>query len=102
LAAEWFNEKAILETDCKSLAAMLQNKEGLKSRLHFIIREAQAGENRLPAWRVEYARREQNRAMHELAQLAKRTKHSAVRCLRCPSCIEQIVAQEYNNSTSKF
>ncbi|OEL26622.1 hypothetical protein BAE44_0012361, partial [Dichanthelium oligosanthes] len=69
LAAEWCNEKVILETDCKSLVAILQNKEGLKSRLYFIIREVQAERSRLSVWKVERANREQNRTAHELAAL---------------------------------
>ncbi|OEL23865.1 hypothetical protein BAE44_0015116, partial [Dichanthelium oligosanthes] len=66
------------------------------------LRPMRSRGNRLPAWKVEHSKKEQNSAAHELAQLAKRTKHSAVWRLRCPMCIEQIVAQECNNSISEF
>ncbi|OEL14674.1 hypothetical protein BAE44_0024308 [Dichanthelium oligosanthes] len=88
LAADWYVRNVILETDCKSLVGMLQSKEGLKSRLHFIDKEAQEFGNRLPAWSVNPTRREKNGAAHELAYLAKHTEHAAVWHMRCPVCIE--------------
>nr|TKV94619.1 hypothetical protein SEVIR_9G307200v2 [Setaria viridis] len=42
-------------------------------------------------------RREQNGAAHELAQLAKHTRHAVVWHMRCPVCIEQVIAQECNS-----
>lgn len=78
LAAEWCDQKAILESDCSIVAGMLAKRDGGRSNLKFILEEAMAAGGRLPAWKIVHTRRECNSATHELAQLAKRTKHSAV------------------------
>jgi hypothetical protein len=52
--------------------------------------------DRLPAWEVTHSRRESNGVAHELAQLAKRTKHSAVWRFAAPVCVEQLIARDSN------
>ncbi|KAF8776631.1 hypothetical protein HU200_003355 [Digitaria exilis] len=47
-------------------------------------------------WKVVHKRRESNRVAHELAQLAKRTKHSAVWRFAIPVCVEHLIAQDCN------
>lgn len=48
----------------------------------------------MPEVVFQAVRRERNFVAHELAQLAKRTNHTAVWRLRAPRCVEQLVAQE--------
>jgi ribonuclease HI len=96
LAAEWCPQKAVLVTDCSSVATMLASKNGGRSPLKFIIDETIETGHRLSAWTVIHKRRESNRVAHELAQLAKRTRHSAVWQFAAPLCVEQIIARECN------
>lgn len=101
LAAEWCRKKVILETGCSSLAGMLQDREGYKSRLRFIIKEAQDTGCSLPAWLVEHTKRGQNGVgqngvAHELAQLAKRIGLTAMWYLCSPACVEQLIARDCN------
>jgi ribonuclease HI len=96
LLATKFNQGVILETDCGPIAAMLEAKSAQRSYLKFIVDEAiEAGSN-LTQWQIVHKRRESNVAAHELAQLAKRTKHSAVWRFAAPVCVEPIVARECN------
>jgi hypothetical protein len=96
LLATKFSQGVILETDCGPIAAMLEAKSAQRSYLKFIVDEAiEAGSN-LTQWQIVHKRRESNVAAHELAQLAKRTKHSAVWRFAAPVCVEPIVARECN------
>lgn len=53
--------------------------------------------SRLPEWKaIHMKKRERNRAAHELAQLAKRSKHTAVWRFLVPTCVEQVIAQDCN------
>jgi ribonuclease HI len=83
-----FNQSIILETDCVTIVAMLAEKSGQHSDLKFIVDEAIEASNSIPRWQVVHKRRESNAAAHELAQLAKRTKHSAVWRFAAPVCVE--------------
>ncbi|KAF8654443.1 hypothetical protein HU200_061628 [Digitaria exilis] len=58
LAAEWVRRPTILESDCSNVIAALRPQPKICE--------------------VKSVRRECNRVPHELAQLAKRTVHSAV------------------------
>ncbi|KAK3146800.1 hypothetical protein QOZ80_3BG0272180 [Eleusine coracana subsp. coracana] len=89
LAAEWCREKAILEMDCTTVGAMLRQPYLQKSTLSFIIYESIELSRQLPELVVECVKREQNSVAHELAQLAKRTKHSAVWRLRAPCALNR-------------
>uniref|UniRef100_K3ZD33 RNase H type-1 domain-containing protein n=1 Tax=Setaria italica TaxID=4555 RepID=K3ZD33_SETIT len=80
LAAEWCDQKAILESDCSIVAGMLAKRDGGRSNLKFILEEAMAAGGRLPAWKI----------------LAERTKHSAVWRFMTPMCVEQIIARDCN------
>ena len=98
LAKEWCPSRAILETDCSSMVRALSVQEEQRSRLKFIIDEAKGAGEGLTEWTVVHTRREResNGVAHELAQLAKRNRHSAVWCFVAPACVEQLVAQECN------
>ncbi|GJN11055.1 hypothetical protein PR202_ga29216 [Eleusine coracana subsp. coracana] len=97
LAAEWCREKAILEMDCTTVMAMLRRPHLQKSLLSFIICESIDISRQLPELVVDCVKRERNSVAHELAQLAKRTKHSAGWRLRAPMCVEQTIARECNS-----
>ena len=71
LAAEWCPSKVILESDCNYVVGLLRHGKSL-------LEETREAGNILPEWTTVHVRRERNRAAHELAQLAKRTTHSAV------------------------
>ncbi|RLN11245.1 hypothetical protein C2845_PM09G04950 [Panicum miliaceum] len=94
LAAEWCTSAVILELDCLPLRNLFGTRNGERSTLRFILEEALDAGRALPHWEFAHTRRECNRAAHELAQLAKRTKHSVVWRFRSPSCVEQIIAQD--------
>ena len=64
--------------------------------LKFIVDETVQEGRRLPEWKVIHKKGVCNRAAHELTQLAKRTKHSAVWCFSSPVCVEHIIAQDCN------
>lgn len=96
LAAEWCPSKVILESDCNYVVGLLRHGNFQRSRLKFLLEETREAGNMLPEWTTVHVRRERNRAAHELAQLAKRTTHSAVWRFTAPICVEQIIAQECN------
>ncbi|TVU33020.1 hypothetical protein EJB05_24799, partial [Eragrostis curvula] len=85
-ASEWCRKKAIVESDCLSVE--------LKSLLVFLIRELKQISASLPDVVFQAVKRERNSVAHELAQLAKRTTHTAVWRTRAPRCVESLVAQE--------
>ena len=97
LAAEWCNQPAMLSTDSSSVAGVLKARNVEHSHLKFILEEAVEAGDKLPSWDVSHSRRESNGAAHELAQLAKRTKHSAVWRFASPVCVEQIIARDCNH-----
>lgn len=97
LAAEWCNQRAILSTDCSTIAEILNSRDLRRSQLKFILEEALDAGDRLPLWVVTHSKRESNGAAHELAQLAKRMKHSAVWRFASPVCVEQIIARDCNH-----
>jgi ribonuclease HI len=94
LAAAQRIQRAVLETDSSSIAAMLARKGGDGSPLKFIVDEALEAGDSLAEWAVVYKRRESNSVAHELAQLAKLSRESAVWQLAEPACVEQIIARE--------
>jgi ribonuclease HI len=96
LAAKWCRQNIILETDCSTVASMLSVGSGMRSCLKFTIDEAIEAGSKLPQWKIIHMRRESNSVSHELAQLAKRTKDSAVWRFAAPVCVEQIIARECN------
>ena len=89
LAVEWCPSKVILESDCNYVVGLLRHGKSL-------LEETREAGNMLPEWTTVHVRRERNRAAHELAQLAKRTTHSAVWRFTAPIYVEQIIAQECN------
>ncbi|OEL24899.1 hypothetical protein BAE44_0014079, partial [Dichanthelium oligosanthes] len=88
-----------LETDCKCIIELFSKPESQRSRLNFIIKDTIEAGRSLPEFVFKHTKREQNCVAHELAQLAKRTRHAAVWHLRFPVCEEQIIAQECNFSS---
>jgi len=53
---------------------------------------------KLPRVEFRHVSRMQNQVAHELAQMAKRLRHSAVWRERVPVCVEHVVAQDVNPS----
>jgi hypothetical protein len=96
LASEWCTGGIVLESDCIFLKNLFGKRNGERSSLRFILEEALEAGHAISHWEFVPTGRERNRAGHELVQLAKRTKHSAVWRFRSPSCVEQIIAHEYN------
>ena len=58
-----------------------------------VIDEAKGAGEGLTECTVVHTRKESNGVAHELAQLAKRNRHSAVWRFVAPACVEQLVAQ---------
>ncbi|TVU20746.1 hypothetical protein EJB05_30341, partial [Eragrostis curvula] len=55
LAAEWCKEKALLETECLTVVALLKRLDQ-KSTLHFIIKEVVDATRSLPGFDVKHVR----------------------------------------------
>jgi hypothetical protein len=68
LAAKWFRQNIILETDCSIVASMLSAGSGMRSCLKFIIDEAIEARSKLPQWKIIHKRRESNSVAHELKE----------------------------------
>ncbi|GJM94943.1 hypothetical protein PR202_ga11630 [Eleusine coracana subsp. coracana] len=94
LATEWVRAKVIIKTDCTVVANMLIKRESKRSELCFLAREVFRCCAELPDVVFQAVRRECNSAAHELAQLAKRTAHTAVWRWDVPQCIKQLVTQD--------
>ena len=97
LALDWCPTRVVLATDCVTLVPLLQKQGGSRSRLKFIVDEAKLAGEGLLEWIVIHTKRESNWVAHELAQLAKRTRHSAVWRFAAPACVEQYIAQDCTN-----
>ena len=95
LAAEWVRDRVIVESDCINIVDAIHQGSN-RSELCFTLQEVKEISRLLPEVRVQAVRREQNGAAHELAQLAKRTLHTAVWRTRVPSCIEHLIAHDCN------
>ncbi|XP_037465182.1 uncharacterized protein LOC119337164 isoform X2 [Triticum dicoccoides] len=96
LAAEWTRLPIVLESGCLSIVNCLKSSEVPYPEDAFILREAQHFREVLPELDYCHGRREQNMVAHELAQLAKRTKHSAVWHRVAPTCVVKLVAHDSN------
>lgn len=80
LAVEWVHRRAIWETDCASVASAINNCNLSRSIISFVLQDIKSLESQLPDFKVQAIKREQNCVAHKLAQLAKHTTHTAVRC----------------------
>ena len=100
LAAEWVPSFSVLESDCAAVVKYLSSPSLQRSTSHFVIQEALEEASKLPSVVFRQVNRGQNGVAHELAQMAKRLRHSAVWRERVPVCIEQIVAQDVNSSVN--
>ena len=96
LAIEWCPNKLILKSDYNYVVDLLLEGKFQRSRLKFLLEETRETGNMLPEWTTVHVRRERNGAAHEVAQLTRRTAHSAVWRFTTPACVEQIIAQECN------
>jgi len=106
LSLDWCPAWAVLATDCATLAALLQNQGVLRLRLKFTVDEVKLAGDGLLEWIVVDTKRETNRVAHELAQLAKRTRHSTVWRFAAPTCVDlfllRIVKMFMSNKISLF
>ena len=96
LAPEWAPRPAIVESDCAMVIKYLSCPSVQRSPSTFVIRAALEEAEKLPAVKFCHVGREQNGVAHELAQMAKRLRHSAVWRERVPVCVEQVYAQDVN------
>jgi hypothetical protein len=62
-----------------------------RSTLSFSIAEAKAQASLLVNWHVATVKRECNLVVHELAHLARRTTHTAVRLGRASACVHDLI-----------
>ncbi|KAF8719583.1 hypothetical protein HU200_024322 [Digitaria exilis] len=101
LAAEWVRRPTILESDCSNVVAALRATTENRGRTSHIIKETKAAMQMLPVCEVKSVRRECNRVANELAQLAKRTVHSAVWRENAPACISELLLEDYKTLISR-
>ena len=78
LAAEWGPGQAIVESDCSTVIKYLACPDAQRSPSTFIIRAALEEARKLLKVEFRHIGRDQNGVAHELAQMAKRLRHSAV------------------------
>jgi ribonuclease HI len=93
LAAQWTQGPVIIESDCARIVQAMKERED-RSAISFILMEAKDQARLLPEWRVAKVRRECNLVANDLAQLAKRSMHTAVWLGRAPACVESTVAND--------
>ena len=72
-----------------------------RSRYSNIVKEIKHATRMIPYVRFSKIGRECNRVSHELAQLARRTWHSAVWRENFPFCISDLLKLECNNSVDE-
>ena len=75
--------------------AMRKKKDS--SSLSFIFKEALKHAQLLEKWRVQKVKRECNFVAHELAQLARRNRHTAVWLRQAPACIHDLIEYDCNS-----
>ena len=81
-AHNWFQGPLVLETDCSSCIAVLNDQGIDRSRLTAMVLIQKLGQVR-----ISKRTRDQNKIAHELAQHARRAKSSAMFLANIPSCI---------------
>jgi len=96
LAADWAPLPAIVESDCSVVIKYLNCPSGQRSSSTFLIEDAMEEAGKLPRVEFRHVSRMQNQVAHELAQMAKRLRHSAVWRERVPVCVEQACASDVN------
>lgn len=96
LEVEWAKGRAIVESDCLTLIQKLRDRGPSISELCFVLDDIWSLGDSMPEIVFQAVRRERNRVAHELAQLAKKTTHTAGWRGRAPVCVEQLIAQECN------
>jgi hypothetical protein len=84
------------KSDCVAVIKSLKYPQHQRSPSTFIIQEALEEACKLPSILFLQIGREQNCGAHELAQMAKRIRHSTVWRERVPVCVEQFVAHDVN------
>ncbi|TVU41678.1 hypothetical protein EJB05_15220, partial [Eragrostis curvula] len=70
------------------------SKEGVELAAEWVRDKPTSSD--MPEVCFQAARRDRNRAAHELAQLAERTIHTAMWRSQVPRCIEQLIAHDCN------
>lgn len=96
LAAQWSPGRVIFESDCGRAVHAVQ-KGGDRSEIGFIIMEAREMIQLLVDWKVVLVKRECNSVADELAQLARRTAHTAVWLGRAPVCVMDLINSDCNS-----
>jgi ribonuclease HI len=92
LAGEWCHQPIILESDYLSVIKNLAKPEDQRAKSVFIIRESLEAAARCLRVVFNHVKRERNLVAHQLAQMAKRLRHSAVWHSRVPFCVESLIA----------
>ncbi|KAF8650478.1 hypothetical protein HU200_063843 [Digitaria exilis] len=79
LASQWKPDRVIIESDCARITQAIQHGE--------------------LEWKISLVRRDCNSVANDLAQLARRTVHSAVWLGQAPACVMDIINSECNLNT---
>lgn len=93
LAAEWAS--VIFEMDCAQINRALRSRED-RSQVSFVVQEANDLKQLLANLEIVLVKRECNMIANDLAQLARRTCHSAVWLGCAPTCVIGLVEQDCN------
>lgn len=90
LAAEWSPGPVIIEADCSRVVQAI--RQGMdRSDIGFIVSEARELAQLLVDWKIVLVKRDCNAVANELAQLARRTAHTAVWLGRAPACVMDLI-----------
>jgi hypothetical protein len=95
-ATKWIKKPTIIESDCLCLVEALKTPMEDRSRYSNIVKEIKHDTRRFSK-----IGRECNRVAHQLAQLARRTLHSAVWRENFPFCICELLKLECNKSVDE-
>lgn len=95
LAAQWVPGPVIIESDCSRIVQVIHRDDD-RSEIGFIVAEARELAQLLVEWKVAQVKRGCNEVANKLAQLARKTTHTAVYQGHAPACVEDLVAAECN------
>ena len=97
VAHNWFQGPLLLETDCSSCIAVLNDQGIDRSRLTAMVQDCKVLIQKLGQVRISNGTRDQNKIAHELTQHARRAKSSAMFLANIPSCIEHLLVDACNS-----
>lgn len=96
LASQWKPDRVIIESDCARIVQAIQHGEDRLDIAFVVVAEARELSQLLLECKISLVRRDCNVVANDLAQLARRTVHSAVWLAQAPACVSDRLNSECN------